>query len=308
MSVSPALAVTTRSHLRRVHQFVPMLISSMRIRRQLAHTDGCLRFASIIAGPREFWTITVWETRDKMLDFMRSGAHEDIMWLFGKWLDSFWLTRWIPTEDEYGSWSGLSLSPATSQTQAPERGEAEQKALEAALDAIPQLRASVGPSGAPDYEHSPFVRRRRKMVQGGVGATVRIKVPHLWQVPAAWRDLAGMRRRMLDHADVLRWAVGISRPRELYALAVLRNHDIAERFLSSRGTQALRERWGDGFWAMRWDPTNEFGHWDGLRLRSERLGTAIRVPEDAARAADYDPDRARRRRREQARSTDEKDS
>lgn len=283
----PALAVTTRSRLKHRYQFFPMFIASLRIRRQLADAPGCIRFASIIAGPREFWTITVWRTRDEMLDFMRSGAHEDIMWLFGKWLKSFWLTRWRPTPDETGTWEGVQLGRQHELPAPPDADPERAAALAAALDALPNLKASVGPSGAPEYDYSPHVRRRRAMVSGGIGISIRLRTDHWWQAPRAWRDLARMRRRLIARDDVLRWAVGVSRPRECYALAVLRDTDMAKAFLSHDDNLGLIQRYGEGYWSMVWLPDNEFGHWDDLRLRSEKLGTTIHVPEKAARAAGF---------------------
>jgi hypothetical protein len=263
-----------------------MLVASFRIRRQLARTPGCIRWASVIAGPREFWTITVWQTRDGMLAFMRSGAHEDIMWLFGKWLRSFWLSRWRPTNQERGSWKGMRFSAGPALSAAPLASTPEgREALAAALESIPHLKSSVAPTGAPTYDYSQMARRRRRAVAGGEGMVIRLEVPHVWQVPRAWRDIRSLNRRLQEDPDVLRWVVGLARPRELYALAVLRDDRICARFLGLPQQAALAERWGAGYWAMRWQPDNEFGHWDGLRLRKERLGTAIRVPDRAARAA-----------------------
>lgn len=279
-------AVTTRSRLRRLHQFPLMLFASSRIRRQLARTPGCVRWASVVTGPREFWTITVWEGRDKMLEFMRSDAHEDIMWLFGKWLGSFWLMRWRPTEEERGSWRGLALGAGSIPPPLPLATTPEARAaLDAALEAIPHLKASVGPHGAPTYDDSIAARRRRQAVSGGVGVVMRLEVARVWQVPRAWRNLKSFRKDLDYDPDVLRWVVGMGGPRELYALAVLRDERAASRFLERPGHRRLSRRWGESYWTMRWEPDNEFGQWDGLRLRKERLGTAIRVPPAAAAAA-----------------------
>lgn len=280
------LAVTTRSRLRGVRLFPLMFFASLRIRRQLAATPGVVRWASIVAGPREFWTITVWENRDKMLDFMRSGAHEDIMWLFGKWLESFWLMRWRPTPEERGHWDGQHLGvPETSESPGRQLTEQKKAALDAALDALPTLKAATDERGAPTYDTSPAARRSRRQVAGGAALIARIR-------PRRWRDRRAVRRdwRMLRHAfeadeDVLRWVSGVGQPHERFVLAVLRDERACDRFLNAPACQRLAERWPDDFWVMRWDPANEFGHWDGLRLRKQRLGTAIPVPSDAASAA-----------------------
>jgi hypothetical protein len=105
------LAVTTRSRLRSARLFPAMLLATWAIRRQLARTEGLVRWASLVAGPTEFWTITVWRTRHAMQEFMRSDAHGRIMWRYTRWLDGLWLMRWRPGAVEVGSWAGVTLTP-----------------------------------------------------------------------------------------------------------------------------------------------------------------------------------------------------
>jgi len=285
--LDPAVfAVTTRSRLRGLRYFPFMLVASLRIRGQLARTPGCVRWASIVAGPREFWTITVWESRDKMLDFMRSGAHEDIMWLFGKWLRSFWLMRWRLTGEERGTWDGLRIGMSGDRPFQPRATTPEARAaLAAALDALPYLKAAAADDGAPTYDTSPMARRQRQLVSGGAAVVLRLEVSRLWRAPQGWLQLRRLNRDLREHPDVLRWVVGVSLPHEFYALAVLRNDEACSAFLARPEHAALTERWGDDYWVMSWQPANEFGHWDGLRLRRQRLKSSIPVPDQAARAA-----------------------
>lgn len=285
-------AVTTRSRLRGIHRFPQMFVSSLRIKRQLAATPGCVRFASIVAGPREFWTITVWESRDKMLDFMRSGVHEQIMWQVGRWLRSFWLMRWRPTDDEYGAWDAQPLSPSRARRrQSRQRTQQEKAALEAALEAMPVLKASAGPDGAPTYATSATARRQGKLVSGAAALVVRLKADSLGRSGRGWREMRRIGERLATDESVLRSVVGVSGLYEHYALAVLRDEAACARFLDDPHLQQVAEEWGDGYWAMRWRPMNEFGHWDTLRLRRETLGpSAIPVPTAAARAAKHPDD------------------
>lgn len=278
-------AVTTRSHLKSVRFFPSMMRATLRIRRQLGDAPGCLRFASIIMSPRDFWTITVWRTRGEMLEFMRSGAHEDIMWEFSRWLDSFWLMRWRPTEHETGTWNGLCLAerPALPPA-APCRTETQQKALDAAFEALPRLRAAADPSGAANLAYAPHQRRARKQVAGAVGTTVRVEVPHGSDGMKAWRRLARIRSSLLRSENALRVAFGASNTHEFYLLTLFRDHRAWEEFLASQAMQDLHERWPAGVWTMRWDGDNEFGHWDGMRLRRAKLGTMVAVPKGAERA------------------------
>lgn len=267
-----------------------MLRASWRIRKQLAETPGCLRFANIVMSHREVWTLTVWRTRQEMLDFMRSGAHEDIMWEFSKWLDSFWLMRWRPSSDESGTWGGLQLGQQRSLPSPPPERTAQQKAaLDAALDSIPRLRAASAPSGAASLEYAPSQRRWRGMVAGAVGATIRVEVDRIHQAPAAWRQVARLRRSLLEEGGALRCAFGLSEPRACYLLALFRDADAWTEFMASAPVAALRTRWPSGLWTMRWDADNEFGHWDGLRLRKVKLGTKVEVPQ-AAKSAVATPD------------------
>lgn len=281
---TPEFAVVTRSGLRGLRHFPLMWVASMRIKRQLAKTPGCARWASVVAGPREFWTVTLWESRDKMLDFMRSGAHEEIMWLFGKWLRSFWLMRWRPTSEEHGNWKGLSMARDETPIERPERSAQQEEALSAALEALPALKASAAAHGAPTYENSPSARRHRRQVRGSAGVTMRIQASFL-EAPHALQDMHRLRRALESQPGLLRRAVGLAGPREHYAIAVLRDEQACADFLDHPEHARLCERWGDRYWTMHWEPENEFGHWDGLRLRRERLGAMIRVPEEAAKAA-----------------------
>lgn len=271
--------------------FFPMLRASLRVRRQLKESPGCVRFASIIMGPREFWTITVWETRQKMIDFMRSGDHEDIMWDFSKWLKSFWLMRWRPTTDEQGTWAGLALgeNTPTREHQVPDRSPDQEAALQAVWDNMPRLKAAADPSGAAAFDYAPQQRRARRLVAGGVSSTLRLIVPP-GRTFSGWLAVRRLRSSLLGNPDVLRAAFGISRPRELYVLVVFRNEDAWREFDASPMVEKLRNKWPDGVWTMRWDAENEFGHWDGLRLRRAKLGTQVKVPKAAEAATQWDED------------------
>ena len=52
------------------------------------------------------------------------------------------------------------------------------------------------------------------------------------------------------------------------------------RMLQSPQVRKLSERF-PGTWANEWLPENEFGHWDGLRLRRSRSRYAIQMPKAA---------------------------
>ena len=270
MSAGPArpsgevFAVTTRSRLRSVRFFPAMVLASWRIRRQLVTTDGLLRSASFIASPTEFWTITVWRSRDAMQEFARSGPHGRFMWQVSRWLRSFWLMRWQPGSLEQGSWNALTLGrPREDVPAACPGGEM----ADIAFAGIPELRAALGPDGAPSYANAPLTRRRRAQVGNAAGVLVRVEVaPH--QMPGAYVELLRLRRWLAADPDLLRVAAGVGRVGEVCLLAVWRGHTGPARLLTSDWVRSAAARWPEGFWASEWTPVNEFGKWDGLRVRT----------------------------------------
>lgn len=259
------LAVTTRSRLRRARHFPAVLLANRRIRRQLAAAEGLACWASLVAGPTEFWTVTVWRSRDAMQEFARSAEHGEIMWRFSRWLRSLWLMRWRPGPAELGEWAGRALA-------APDPPEAA-PAVPGPLAGIPTLAAALDADGVPGYAGSAGARRDRRRVAGAAGVLVRIEAGP-WRAPAAVRAVLRLRRRLRAEPDVLRVAVGVGRGGEAFLLGVRSDRAAAEGFVHGPWCRAARERWGGRLWAAAWVPEGEFGHWDGLRLRRirSRLG------------------------------------
>lgn len=274
--------VTTRSRLRGPWYFPHMLIGTLRIRRQLAKTGDVVRWASIIAGPTEFWTITVWNSRHDMHEFMRSGAHDDIMWLFSKWLKSFWLMRWRPGPLEAGEWKGIHM--AQPEPRYPADGP-RPEALERALEHLPKLASAMSDEGTMSYDTTVYARRRRAEVSGSGGGVVHISCPAQATV-AALAALRALERECRGDPDYLKGVVGFAKVGQLYLLTVWRHRDGTRRMLRSPQLAAIRRRF-PGAWANEWFPENEFGHWDGLRLRRTRSRYSIQMPK-AALALDAD--------------------
>ncbi len=284
-------AVTTRSRLRGPWFFPQMMIASMRVRRQLRRDTQVVRWASIVAGPSEFWRITVWRSRHDMQEFMRSGAHDEIMWLFSKWLRSFWLMRWRPGAIEAGEWKGLTMAqgePAYA-AEASTNGQRGQRdaLLEKALEHLPKLKSAMNADGVVGYDTTVFARRRRAEVGGAGGAAVHIHTSP-GRTVRAYRELTALKRESEGDDALLRAVVGVSRPGDVYMLSVWRDRDGVKRLLTSPEVKALSARW-PGFWANEWIPENEFGHWDGLRLRRARSKYAINVPQAALDVAEPSP-------------------
>ncbi len=282
--------MTTRSRLRSRRMFPTMMWATLRIRRQLTSTGGLLCWASVVAGPTEFWTITVWRSRHDMQEFMRSGAHEEIMWMFSHLLESFWLMRWCPGPIEVGRWKGISLAQAEPTGASDPASTERSSALEQALEHLPRLKAATGTDGAAHYESTPFARRRRAEVGQAGGAVVHLRTSRR-RTPTALRRLRALRRQVEADENCLRAVVGLSRLGEVYLMAVWRDREGPRRLLDSPALVALAQRWPEGCWANEWIPENEFGHWDGVRLRRSRQRSTIRMPAAAHAALVCDEDR-----------------
>ncbi len=279
--------VTTRSRLRGPWLFPAMMLATRRVRVQLSSDPTVVRWASVVAGPCELWTITVWRTRHDMQEFMRSGAHEQIMWLFSVLLRSFWLMRWRPGPEELGTWKGVSFAqPEVTERAAPP----PDKRLQEALAHLPRLLAATGATGRACYEATPYARKRRDEVGDARGVVVWVRTPK-HQLMSAWLAMRRLRAEARQGEGFVRAALGVGQLGELYLLAVWRNREGAQGLMRSEGLERLTKR--AECWANEWVPENEFGNWDGARLRRVRRRQVIRVPQGAMEAADSD-DRGRR--------------
>lgn len=242
------LAVTTRNRLHSARFCLPMLRARVLIARQLAETPGLVRYASGIAGPTEFLTLTVWEDKAAMRRFMQSGAHERFMWLFSRWTKSFWGMRWEPGEEEWGTWDGLRLAGrvARSRPVSPL----------VAVGLLPPESPRAGPTG-PRAESGPIEPR----ACGLFGATA------ILEGPRALAGVAGVGGRLRAEAagngDLVRWAVGLDLPPRALVLTLWRDTPVA----NGRALELLGRELGAA-WALRWQAGDyEIGHWEGLRLR-----------------------------------------
>ena len=275
-------AVTTRSRLKGPWFYPSMMLATRKIRRQLKDSPDIVRWASLVAAPTEFWTITVWRTRHDMHEFAQSGAHDEIMWSFSKWLESFWLMRWRPGPIELGDWNGLSMAQPEPQVLA---GTAVGRPdLQEALEYLPRLKASTDAQGRATYEASPAVRRQRAEVAGARAVVVYTRSKGLFR-RAGQRSLRRLRNDLAQDDDLLRAVVGHGRSGEAYMLTIWRGQEGAHRLLQSPRLADVLARFDGASWSNEWLPENEFGHWDGLRLRRNRNKHGLRVPQGAQKAA-----------------------
>lgn len=258
-------AVTTRSRLRGPWLFPAMLVASLRVRRQLGADSTAVRWATVIAGPTEFWTISVWRSRHDMDEFVRSGAHAEVMWFSAKWLRAFWVMRWRPGPAESGRWNGLALASTEDGAAQTVADPSRQEALEQALAYLPRLKAAVGPDGAARYTHTPLARRHRDRVSAARGVVIAIDTS--WPRSLAAMGVARRLKREVQRDDsLLRVAVGVSGPGEVYLLSVWSDAAAALRLFDSPTLRAAARRFPHGCWVAEWIPESESGSWDGLRV------------------------------------------
>jgi hypothetical protein len=247
------LAVTTRNRLRSVRFCVPMLLARRRIALQLANQPGLLRYASGVSTPTEFFTLTVWQDRESMQQFMQTGAHEQLMWQFTKWTSSFWGMRWEPGShaDEFGAWDGLRLSSldATPRAHSPL----------VAAGLLPPNAPRAGPLG-PRHELSAVEPR----TSGLFALTARFE----GLLPA----IRSKRKNRPDENTLLRQGVGVDWSPQALGISLWRDDpNVRKRAIDHARSQGAA-------WAMCWQPADyEIGHWNGLRLRqaARRRGREI---------------------------------
>lgn len=243
-----------------------MTFATRRILDELGQTEGANQVASIISSPREFWTVSVWSTRHLMQEFMRSGAHGDYLWQVSDWLESFWLMRWRPTRHERGLWNGMSLAPPPRPAPLPHVSDEIRDQI---LASIPRLRDAFGPDGRPTYDAAPETRLERELLEGSAGVIMRI--PSRRTRLGTGRHLTALRRHIADDPDLVRMVGGLGQRDGGYLLGVWRTTDGASRLIDSAWAENLTSLYGEDFWACELVPENEFGHWDGLRLRDGGL-------------------------------------
>lgn len=258
--------VTTRSRLHHRRHIPAMTLATRRILRELDRTDGSNQVASIISAPREFWSVSVWSTRHQMQEFMRSGAHGTYLWQVSDWLDSFWLMRWRPTRHERGAWNGVPLAPAAQPAPLPHVADEIRDQI---LASIPRLRDAFGSDGRPTFDTAPQTRLERELLDGATGAIMRI--PSRLTRTGTGRHLRRLRRHLAGDPDLIRMVGGIGQRGGGYLLGVWQTKDGAGRLIDSRWAEDLERRYGEDFWACELIPENEFGHWDGLKLRDGGL-------------------------------------
>lgn len=263
------IAVTTHSRTRGLRYTLPMLRAGRRIERQLENAPGCERYANVIAGPREFWTLTLWRDVSALRKCMREGAHSRVMWHQPYWLECYWGMRWRPAGDRGGMWEGSPLRWPDADSAQP----APCQDPEVLHGMPPWMQAALGNA----------VRLEQRQLAGTAGATYRLRVPP-WRIPSAVRDLRRLRRTAASDRDAFRLSLGLGTGGALYLLVIATTQDALQRLRRAPEHRQFLLRWGDRSWWSTWEPESEFGYWESHKLRDGLLA-GERVLADVALAA-----------------------
>lgn len=249
------IAVTTRSRARSLRHVAPMLVGTKLIERDLATAPGCDRYATVVTGPKEVWTLSIWRDPQEMRSFMRTRTHAGIMWNQPAWLECYWGMRWSPGAAQAGRWEGREWS-------FPSAASGEDDSAEAPLPAL-WMEAALGQT----------VPVERRALAGAIGATYRVKAPP-WRVPAALRDLRRLRRWAGADPDALTVSLGLGTRGALCLLVIMGSPEGARRLQEAAAHAHLLERWRELVWWSTWEAESEFGQWKSRRLREGQLHDA----------------------------------
>jgi anti-sigma regulatory factor (Ser/Thr protein kinase) len=242
----------------------------------------------VIAGPREFWTLTIWRDAACMREWMREGAHGRLMWQQPHWLQCYWGMRWRPGDFRAGRWEGddwewpAEIPPAGDSPRGP-----------AALAPMPWMQAALG----------QVVPLERRQVAGAAGATYRLRVP-AWGMLSALRDLRRLRRLAAGDRDSFTISLGLGTGGALYLLVIATSRQALDRLRQSPAHRRFLVRWGDRAWCSTWEPEAEFGHWESHKLRDGQLAHAPLLLDVALPVQPMAPREARHRLRSRLQSLD----
>ncbi len=94
----------TRLRIRSV-RFLPLfLIHTTRSLKQVKHAPG-FRTGALLADRRwTFWTMTSWDTQERMRQYMISGAHKTAMTFLLDWCDEASVAHWDQPDETLPSW------------------------------------------------------------------------------------------------------------------------------------------------------------------------------------------------------------
>ena len=94
----------TRLRLRSF-RFVPLFMwANEKTVKQLVASAGFCEGKLLVAGPREFWTVTVWADENSMRKFRAAGAHLGAMGKLAGWCDEASVAHWSQDVEAIPDW------------------------------------------------------------------------------------------------------------------------------------------------------------------------------------------------------------
>ena len=95
----------TRLRIRSVRFLPYFVIQTMRSLRQVKQAPGFRTGALLADRSWTFWTMTSWDTQEKMRQYMISGAHKTAMTFLLDWCDEASVAHWDQVEETLPSWT-----------------------------------------------------------------------------------------------------------------------------------------------------------------------------------------------------------
>jgi len=142
-------------------------------------------------------------------------------------------------------------------------------ALEDPLAQLPELASARGTDGRISYDNSLLARRSRARLGDARGVLIRLSLGRR-RALVALAAVVRLYRAVRRDGAVVRSTVGLGGRGAAYLFAVCPSATAAVALLEGAPAQAVARRWTGGYWASVCAAENEFGHWDGLHLRTYR--------------------------------------
>ncbi len=95
----------TRLRVRSVRFLPSFFIYATRSLRQVKHAPGFKSGGLLADRSWTFWTMTAWESQEKMRQYMISGAHKEAMTYLLEWCDEASVAHWDQAEETLPSWT-----------------------------------------------------------------------------------------------------------------------------------------------------------------------------------------------------------
>ena len=97
----------TRLHIRSLRFLPQFMWTNEGIVKQLLSTHGFLAGKLSVAGPREFWTVTVWTDETSMRKYRSAGAHLKAIGRLAEWCDEASVAHWSQDSEAMPDWETL---------------------------------------------------------------------------------------------------------------------------------------------------------------------------------------------------------